>query len=112
MVKGPKPPVAWNGNSYAICLPWPPEEMRSEWLAVDVRPQVTYAVRVREAGSQEWLVGVETPLTSCTFIELKPDTDYEMEVRAKSADGEGSPAVTSFRTEATGATEPISTLDP
>ena len=103
-----QPPVVWNGNSYAICLPWPPEEMRSAWLQVDVTPRVTYVVRVRESGSEEWLVGVETPLTSC--IGLKPDTEYEMELRAKNAAGEGSPAVASFRTDATGAAEPISTL--
>ncbi len=110
MVKGPKPPVVWNGNSYAICLPWPPEDMRSDWLQVDVTPQVTYVVRVRESGSEEWLVGVETPLTSCTFIGLKPDTEYEMELRAKHAAGESGPAVASFRTDATGAAAPISTL--
>ena len=84
--------------------------MRSDWLEVDVTPKVTYVVRVRESGSGKWLVGVETPLTSCTFIGLKPDTEYEMELRAKNAAGESSPAVASFRTDATGAAEPISTL--
>ena len=84
--------------------------MRSDWLQVDVTPQVTYVVRVRESGSEEWLVGVETPLTSCTFIGLKQDTEYEMELRAKHAAGESGPAVASFRTDATGAAAPISTL--
>ena len=56
MVKGPKAPVQWNGESYDICLPWP-DRPRQEWLEVEVTPQVTYVVRVRESGTESgWLV--------------------------------------------------------
>ena len=103
----PKPPVVWNGKSYDICLPWP-EVAKPPWVEVQVTPQVTYVVRVREAGTDKWLVGVETPLTSCTFVELKPNTEYEMEVRAKNEEGESDPAVVTCRTGPAGAVEPLS----
>ena len=111
MVKAPKPPVVWNGQAYAICLPWPSEVSQREWLEVEVTPQVTYVVRVRESGTDEWLVGVETPLTSCTLVELKPNTEYEMEVRAKTAAGESEPAVVTCRTGHDGAVRPLSMID-
>ena len=57
----PKPPVVWNGKSYDICLPWP-AVAKPPWVEVQVTPQVTYVVRVREAGTDKWLVGVETPV--------------------------------------------------
>lgn len=97
MVNAPKPPVTWNGESYEICLPWPDVPKR-EWLEVEVTPKVTYVLRLREVGEHEWLVGVETPLTTCTLVELKPNTEYEMEVRAKSAAGESKPAIVTCRT--------------
>ncbi len=80
-------------------------------MEVDVTPQVTYLVRVRELGSEAWLVGVETPLTSCTFIGLKPDTEYEMEVRAKNTAGQSAPTVARCRTDAAGAIEPVPITD-
>lgn len=110
-VKGPKVPVRWNGTSYHICLPWP-DVPRQQWLEVQVTPQVTYVVRLRESGTDNWLVGVETPLTSCTFVELKPNTEYEMEVRAKNADGATAPAVVICRTGSDGAVRPLSVAEP
>ena len=109
-VKGPKAPVRWNGTSYDICLPWP-DVPHQQWLEVVVTPQVTYVVRLRESGTDKWLVGVETPLTSCTFLDLKPNTEYEMEVRAKNADGETAPAVVTCRTGPDGAVRPLSVSD-
>ena len=109
-VKGPKAPVRWNGTSYDICLPWP-DVPHQQWLEVVVTPQVTYVVRLRESGTDKWLVGVETPLTSCTFLQLKPNTEYEMEVRAKNADGETAPAVVTCRTGPDGAVRPLSVSD-
>ena len=78
---------------------------------MDVTPQVTYVMRVRELGADEWLVGVETPLSSCTLVGLKPDTEYEMELRAKNAAGESDPAVVMCRTDPHGAVKPISMTD-
>ena len=108
MVNGPKPPVAWDGESYAIYLPSPPDESRGEWMEFSVTPQVTYVVRIRELGTDEWIIGVETPLTSCSFIGLKPETNYEMEVRAKNAAGESAPAVATWRTDSAGTMKPVS----
>lgn len=104
-VNAPKPPVAWNGESYEICLPWP-NVPRRQWLEVEVKPKVTYVVRVRELGARQWLAGVETPLTTCTLVELKPNTDYEMEVRAKSVAGESDPAIVTCRTGSDGGLSP------
>ena len=97
-VKATKPPVAWDGESYTICLPYPADEPKQEWMEVLVKPRLTYVVRIREVGEEEWLIGIKTPLTSCHLIELKPETDYEMEVRAKNAAGEGEPAIVRCRT--------------
>ena len=110
MANVPKPPVAWNGKSYEICLPWP-DVPRRPWLEVEVSLKVTYVVRVRELGREQWLVGVETPLTSCTLVELKPNTEYEMEVRAKSAAGESDPAVVTCRTGPDGAVDSLAVTD-
>jgi len=75
---------------------------------LEVTPKVTYIVRVRESGTEEWLVGVETPLTSCTFLDLKPDTEYEMEVRAKNEEDVSDPAVVTCRTDPGGSIVPLS----
>ena len=75
---------------------------------MEVTPKVTYIVRVRESGTEEWLVGVETPLTSCTFLDLKPDTEYEMEVRAKNEEDVSDPAVVTCRTDPGGSIVPLS----
>ena len=110
-VKAPKPPVVWNGDSFIICLPYPDDQPDREWMEVAVKPRVTYVVRVRELGAKEWLIGIETPLTSCSFIELKPDTDYEVEVRAKNEAGESEPAVATCHTGPDSSVNPISMAD-
>ncbi|MXY46852.1 MAG: fibronectin type III domain-containing protein [Chloroflexi bacterium] len=69
--------------------------VRGEWA-----PPVVYVVRIREAGSGKWSHGFETPFTSCNFVDLKPDTEYELEVRAKNDYGE------SEATRARGRTDP------
>ena len=110
-VDAPKPPVAWDGHSYAICLPYPPGEPKHGWMEVSVKPQVTYVVRVRELGAEEWLIGIETPLTSCSFIVLKPAPNYEMELRAKNAAGERERTVVTCRTGPEGSVKPIPMSD-
>ena len=59
-------------------------------------------VRIREAGAEHWSFGFQTPITSFTFIDLKPDTKYELQVRARTAAGEGAPAFFKIRTNPTG----------
>ena len=54
--------------------------MEAKW-----NPNLTFVVRVREVGTDKWSFGFETPLTCCTLVDLKPDTEYEMQVRGKNA---------------------------
>ena len=56
----------------------------------------------REALAEQWSFGFETPITNFTFVDLKPDTEYEFQVRIKTAAGEGPPALFRVRTGPTG----------
>ena len=42
--------------------------------------------------------GFESPITSFTFVDLKPDTEYVFQVRTKTAAGEGPPSFFNVRT--------------
>ena len=46
--------------------------------------------------------GFETPLTACGFVDLEPNTDYEVEVRSKDSRGENNPTSVRVRTNAEG----------
>ena len=35
-------------------------------------PGLTHVMRIREKGASEWSFGFETPITGCTFTDLKP----------------------------------------
>jgi hypothetical protein len=63
---------------------------------------VTYVVRIREANSGSWSFGFETPLTSCGSVDLKPDTEYEVEIRSKNSSGESTPVLVKVRTHPEG----------
>lgn len=88
------PQIKWDGKEFFVTLPLE----KGEALDAKWNPGLTYVVRVREVGEEEWSIGFETPLTSCTVVDLKPDTDYEMQVRAKNAAREGKPAILKART--------------
>ena len=99
-----KPPVSWNGqtDTFTIRLSGLKgmgggRNVEAEWA-----PPITYVVRIREASSGEWSYGFETPLTGCRFVGLKPDTEYEVEVRSKNAHGESGPARIKSRTNPNG----------
>ena len=73
-----------------------------------VQRQVLYLgeindIRIREAGSEHWSFGLETRITSCTFVDLKPDTEYALKIRAKNAQGEGPPTCVRMRANPAGA---------
>ena len=71
-------------------------------------PGLTYVIRIRESGTdQPWSFGFETPIPSCTFVDLKPDTEYELQVRAKNAAGEGPPSYLAMRTNPAGGSSNI-----
>ena len=76
-------------------------------LEAQWKPGLTYVVRIREAGSGDWSFGFETPLTHFSFTNLKPDTEYEMQVRTKNAAGEGKPQSFRLRTNPTGKTDNV-----
>ena len=70
-------------------------------------PGLTYVVRIREAGTRAWSFGFETPLTQSSFADLKPDTQFHLQVRAKNAAGEGDPQLIRVRTNPTGNTDNV-----
>ena len=99
-VRQDNPPVSWNADAkkFSISMAGPDGGgVEAEW-----EPQITYVVRIREVGTDEWSYGFETPLTSCGFDGLKPDTEYEVEVRAKNDSGVSEPSVSKVRTKADG----------
>ena len=96
--QAPVPEVKWEDEKWSVALPLEDGKVvHASW-----KPGVTYVVRLREAGEERWSFGFATPLPSLTFVGLAPDTEYEVQVRAKDAAGEGAPAFLKFRTGATG----------
>ena len=67
-------------------------------IQAEFSPPITYVARIKEAGATNWIIGIETPLTECTFCELKPNTEYEVEIRAKNEHGESEPASAKVKT--------------
>ena len=98
-----QPGVRWDGTTWFVTLPV------QDGQVIDAKwePGLTYVVRIREKGAAEWSFGFETPVTGCTFTDLKPDTEYEVQVRTKTARGEGAPTFTSIRTNPAGGTSNI-----
>ena len=70
-------------------------------------PGLTYVVRIREAGTEVWSFGFETPLTHFSFVGLKPDTEYELQVCTRNDAGEGKPQLVRIRTSPTGNTDNV-----
>lgn len=98
MSRTKSPRIIWNDNTWFVTLPLEDgKTIEASW-----KPTVTYVVRIREAGGGEWSFGFETPVTSFTFVDLKADTEYELKVHRKSADGEGPPAFFTIRTDPAG----------
>ena len=96
--EGAKPRIEWKDNQWSVTLPLDDgRAVNATW-----EPSVTYVVRIREEGAEEWSFGFETPLATFTFIDLKPDTEYEVQVRSKNAAGEGPPAFFTIRTDPAG----------
>ena len=91
------PKIKWDGKTWSVSLPVEGRVLDAQW-----DPNHTYVVRVREVGTEQWSVGFETPLTHCTVVDLKPDTEYEMQLRAKNSAGEGEPIYSKVRTNSEG----------
>ena len=99
-----RPPVSWNGNTktFSIVLSGLKEVGASGGVEAEWSPPITYVVRIREANNGKWSIGFESPLTGCGFVGLKPDTEYEVEVRSKNSYGESSPVLAKVRTNPEG----------
>lgn len=102
--KGKSAPIInWDGAEWVVRLPVEDDKvLEAKWA-----PRLTYVVRIREAGASKWSFGFETPLTHFSFVDLKADTDYEMEVRSKTSSGEGEPKLIRLHTNPTGHTDNI-----
>ena len=97
------PRIKWDGKMISVTLPMENGEMmEAKWNST-----VTFVIRVREAGAGEWSFGFETPITGCTFVDLKPDTEYEVQVTSKNSTGEGEPVYAKIRTNPEGGSENI-----
>ena len=99
-----KPPVSWDGNTktFSITLSGLKDVGTVDTVQAAWKPPFTYVVRIREVNSGKWSFGFETPLTACGFVDLEPDTDYEVEVRSKDSRGESNPTSVRVRTNAEG----------
>ena len=99
-----KPPVSWNekAKTFSIVLSGFEGLGAKETLEAEWKPPFTYVVRIREANAGSWSFGFETPLTACSFVDLKPDTEYEVEVRSKNSSEESAPVLAKVRTNPEG----------
>ena len=99
-----KPPVLWDGNTktFSISLSGLRDLGAKDTLEAEWKPPLMYVVRIRESNGGNWSVGFETPLTACGFVDLKPDTEYEVEVRSKNPEGESEPVRLRVRTNPEG----------
>ncbi len=97
------PMVAWDGRRMRVRLPDP----RGNVIEANWQVGHTNVVRIRKAGTTDWSAGFETPLSHCQFHGLDPDTEYEVEIRAKSDSGLGAPAQAKFHTKPDGAADNV-----
>lgn len=97
------PRIQWDGTTWIVRLPIQDGNvLEAKW-----EPGVTYFVRIREVGTEPWSFGFETPLTHFSFVDLKPDTEYELQIRSKNAAGIGKPRLIRMRTNPTGNTDNV-----
>ena len=105
MTRGPKtsPEIKWDGKTLFVKLP----VANGKVLEANWNPGITYVVRIREVGTEQWSCGFETPIPGCTFAYLEPDTEYEVQVRTKGPAGQGEPVCLRIRTNPVGASTNI-----
>lgn len=92
------PQVAWDGRKMRVRLP----DSQGNVIEANWQVNQTNVVRIRKAGTEDWSAGFETPLSHCQFHGLEPNTEYEVEIRSKSAAGLGAPAQARFHTKPDG----------
>ncbi len=89
------PKLEWKEGMIYVSLP----DKLGRTLEARWEPTVTSVVRIRELGTESWGAGFETPLNNCSFVGLKPDTEYEVQVTHKNEAGEGPPAISKVKTQ-------------
>ena len=94
----PQPSIQWDGKTWSVTLPVEGGKI----LEASWDPGVAYVLRIREKGDEHWSFGFQTPVTGCTFTDLKPDTEYELQIRTKTDRGESAPAFLAIRTDPEG----------
>ena len=95
-----EPPVSWdsNENSFTIVIRRTKQDGSEETLEAEWRPPVLSVVRIREKKDVEWGPGVVLPVTSCRFVGLKPNTEYEAQLSELQGEHERVVEVISVRT--------------
>ena len=93
-----EPRIHWDCTTWFVTLPL------QDGQVIDAKwsPGHSDVLRIRGKGAETWSFGFETPVTGCTFTDLKPDTEYEIQVRTKTARGESAPAFATIRTNPAG----------
>ena len=87
------PVLKWEGGMIKVSLP----DKLGRTLEAGWIPAVTSVVRIREAGTAAWSPGFETPFNQCSFVDLKPDTEYELQVTHKNDAGESEPTIRTIK---------------
>ena len=89
------PLLKWDGEMISVTLP----DKVGRTIEARWNPTITSVVRIREAGKVEWSPGFETPFNMCSFVDLKPDTEYVLQVTHKNDAGESEPAISTIKTD-------------
>ena len=86
----PEPPVRWNAEtkSFVIVIRRTMSDGTEEKIEAEWTPTVVFVVRVREKGIDDWGPGFVTPVSSCQFVGLKPDTAYQFQLSAQEGEDE------------------------
>lgn len=90
------PVLEWDADMIHIALP----KRFGRTLDARWKPDITSVIRIKESGTEMWSPGFETPLNQCSFVDLKPDTEYEVKLTHKNEAGESEPVISSMRTRA------------
>ena len=88
------PILKWDDGMIKVSLP----DKLGRILEASWSPTITSVVRIREAGTSAWSPGFETPFNRCSFVDLKPDTEYELQVTNKNDAGESEPTISTIKT--------------
>ena len=87
------PLLKWDGEMIAVSLP----DKLGRTLEARWNPTITSVVRIRESGTEAWSPGFETPFNMCSFVDLKPDSEYDLQVTHKNEAGESEPVITTIK---------------